>query len=134
MIWRTVSQVRRFLLPAISLLAAIPALGQQANYPYVLKTFAGSNPLGDGGLATQALLSSPSAVALDGMGNTYILDSGNFCIRKVGPDGKISTAARLGAYANDMKLGPDGSFYITALGLVVKVSSTGTPTFLAGAG
>jgi len=69
------------------LAAAITAFGQPANYPYAVKTLAGSNPLGDGGLATQALLFSPSTVALDGLGNTYILDSSNYRIRKVGLDG-----------------------------------------------
>ena len=122
------------ILTAIAVFAAIPAVGQQANYPYVMKTIAGSNPLGDGGAATQALLFAPSAVALDGLGNTYILDSANYRIRKVGPDGKISTAVTLGAYGNDMKLGADGFFYITAPGLVVKVSATGAATILAGTG
>jgi sugar lactone lactonase YvrE len=116
------------------LAAAITALGQPANYPYALKTLAGSNPLGDGGLPTQALLLSPTAVALDGLGATYILDSGNYRIRKVGPDGKISTAVQLPVYGDDMKLGTDGSFYVTAFAMVFKVSPSGVITTLAGTG
>jgi trimeric autotransporter adhesin len=116
-------------------LAAISAFGQPGSYFYALKTFAGSNPLGDGGLATQALLSSPSAVALDALGNAYILDSSNYRIRKVAAvDGKISTVVQLAVYGNDMKLGTDGSFYITALALVFKVSPAGAVTVLAGTG
>lgn len=84
----------RVLFAFTLLAAAIPAFGQATNYPFVIKTFAGSNPLGDGGPATQALLSSPAAVALDSLGTTtYILDSNNYRIRKVTPDGKINTAA-----------------------------------------
>ena len=40
-------------------------------------------PNGDGGPATDALLNSPSDVAVDGSGNVYISDSGNRRIRKV---------------------------------------------------
>ena len=129
----TISSAARTLLFSF-LAVSIPVFGQPASYPYALKTLAGSNPLGDGALATQALLLSPTAVALDGMGTTYILDSGNFRIRKVGLDGKISTAVQLPVYGNDMKLGTDGYFYITSLALVFKISPTGVITILAGTG
>ena len=47
----------------------------------------GSNPgtdgLGDGGPATDAQLSNPMGVALDGSGNLYIADTGNNLVRKV---------------------------------------------------
>jgi sugar lactone lactonase YvrE len=124
----------RVLFVFALLVASISAFGQPANYPYVVKTFAGSNPLGDGGPATQALLFSPSAVALDGLGATYILDAANYRIRKVGLDGKISTVVQLPAYANDMKLGADGFFYLTSFALVFKVSPAGVVTILAGTG
>jgi hypothetical protein len=38
---------------------------------------------GDGGAATNAELSSPSGVAVDGFGNLYIADTGNYRIREV---------------------------------------------------
>jgi hypothetical protein len=85
----------RILFVLASLAASIAAFGQTTNFPYVVKTFAGSNPLGDGGPATQALLFYPSAVALDGLGATYILDASNYRIRKVGLDGKINTVVQL---------------------------------------
>jgi trimeric autotransporter adhesin len=110
------------------------ALGQNANSPYVLRTFAGSFPLGDGGPATQALLSAPHAVATDSSGNVYVLDPGNSRIRKFAPGGTISTVIKLGVYANDMKLGADGNFYLTATGVVLKVSPAGAVTVLAGNG
>ena len=48
---------------------------------------------GDGGPATQARLNQPTDVALDNQGNVYIADSANGRIRKVDPDGFISTFA-----------------------------------------
>src|SRR5215469_13563914 len=38
---------------------------------------------GDGAAATSATLATPNAVAVDGSGNIYIMDSANFVVRKV---------------------------------------------------
>jgi hypothetical protein len=46
---------------------------------------------GDGGLATAALLNQPTGLALDTLGNLYIVDSGNAAIRMVNTSGVIST-------------------------------------------
>ncbi len=48
---------------------------------------------GDGGPATAAALDLPSAIAFDEDGNLYISDQANQIIRKVDPDGVISTFA-----------------------------------------
>jgi hypothetical protein len=48
---------------------------------------------GDGGPATNASLSYPDGVASDGSGNLFIADSGNNVIRKVDPNGTITTTA-----------------------------------------
>ncbi len=53
---------------------------------------------GDGGPATSAKLSGPWAVALDAGGNLYIADTRNGRVRKVTPDGVISTIAGGGAF------------------------------------
>ena len=48
---------------------------------------------GDGPVATTAQLSGPTGVAVDKAGNVYIGDAGNHKIRKVTPNGAISTIA-----------------------------------------
>ncbi len=48
---------------------------------------------GDGGPATQAELFQPQAVAWDSAGNLYIADSFNYVVRKVTPNGTITTVA-----------------------------------------
>lgn len=56
---------------------------------------------GDGGLATQASLSGPEAVAVDGAGNLYIADTDNYRVRKVAAGtGIISTVAGNGTKAS----------------------------------
>lgn len=52
---------------------------------------------GDGGPATSALLSDPSALAFDGQGNLYITDELNNVIREVNTAGTISTVAGIAA-------------------------------------
>ena len=49
--------------------------------------------MGDGGPATAALIFLPQGVAVDGAGNLYIADSGIWVVRKVAPDGTITTVA-----------------------------------------
>jgi sugar lactone lactonase YvrE len=58
---------------------------------------------GDGGAATNASLSSPKDVKVDAWGNLYIADCGNNRIRRVDPNGIITTVAGNGtnAYAGD---------------------------------
>lgn len=61
------------------------------------KTVAGMGSYGysgDGGVATQAQLRRPTGLAFDAVGNLYIADSGNNCVRKVdGSTGVITTVA-----------------------------------------
>ncbi|ONH59205.1 hypothetical protein CcI49_17185 [Frankia sp. CcI49] len=50
---------------------------------------------GDDGLATKAMLNTPSGIAVGPDGAVYIADTGNHWVRKVDPFGKISTVAWL---------------------------------------
>ncbi len=59
-----------------------------------ITTIAGGGSVdGDGGPATEASLSSPAAIFLDGSDNLYIVDTGNGRIRKVDAAGAITTVA-----------------------------------------
>jgi RHS repeat-associated protein len=98
----------------------------------VITTFAGTGTAGisgDGGPATGASLYSPNSVALGPDGSLFISDSNVRRIRRVGPDGIITTVAGTGAYgysgdggpatgatlksAASLAVGPDGSLYIS---------------------
>lgn len=60
---------------------------------------------GDGGAALSALLDAPDSLALDAEGNLFIADSGNDRIRRVGLDGRITTAAGTGEQGDSGDLG-----------------------------
>jgi sugar lactone lactonase YvrE len=62
----------------------------------IVHAFAGTGKAGfggDGGPATQALLNSPTSMATDASGNFYFIDSNNYRVRQISPDGTISTVA-----------------------------------------
>jgi trimeric autotransporter adhesin len=64
-----------------------------------INTYAGNGVAGfagDGGAATSAQLNQPAGLAVDSSGNLYIADSNNSVIRKVTPQGTISTVAGVG--------------------------------------
>lgn len=76
------------------------------NLPPIVITVAGSGSIGfsgDGGAATNAKLNSPYGVAVDGRGNVFFADSGNFRIRRVDTNGIISTVVGTGTagYSGD---------------------------------
>ncbi len=67
----------------------------------VITTFTGMGTegfSGDGGSAKLARLSFPSGVAVDAKGAVYIADTGNHRVRRVGPDGRITTLAGIGSF------------------------------------
>lgn len=118
----------------------------------------GAGYSGDGGVALNATLNSPAAVAVDGAGNLYIADQGNNAIRKVNAATlQITTLAGGGAGSsgwdglgdggpaanallngpNDVALDGAGNLYIADSynGLIRKVASdTGIISVVAGGG
>ncbi|HTX35441.1 MAG TPA: IPT/TIG domain-containing protein [Bryobacteraceae bacterium] len=120
-----------------------------------INTFAGSAAAGfagDGGPATAALFSGPSGLAADSAGNLYVADTGNQRIRKIAPDGTVSTVAGTGnqGYGNDgapalsadlnspegVAVDPSGNLYIadTENQRVREVAKDGIISTIAGSG
>ncbi len=114
----------------------------------VITTVAGNGTggfSGDGGPATSAQLNFPSDVAVAADGTLYISDQNNHCVRKVAPDGTISTfagvpgvkgydgeagdplAARLNR-PTGLELDADGNLWICDKdNSVLRVVTSGTP-------
>src|SRR5579872_2472330 len=72
---------------------------RKVNAAGIIQTLAGTGfPgfSGDGGPAASARLNGPYGVAADRAGNVYIADLGNNRVRKVSPDGVITTMAGSG--------------------------------------
>ena len=89
----------------------------------------GATSPGDGGQATLANI-HPSALALDTGGNLYISD--NASIRKVTPDGIISTVIT-GIYTGSLAVDPGGTLYFSSGSAIYKLSpGSSTPVLIAG--
>ena len=74
----------------------------------IVTTIAGTGVAGfsgDGGSALIAQLNSPYGLALDSTGNLYLADLGNQRVRRITPDGVITTVAGTGRKASS----PDGA-------------------------
>jgi len=85
---------------------------------------------GDGGLATQAMISNPAGIVMDGAGNLYFADMGNHAIRRIdAASGVISTIVGTlgakgysgdGAAASSAKLSlPEGLAFDSAQNLYI---------------
>jgi serine/threonine-protein kinase len=108
---------------------------------------------GDGGPATAAQLNGPGSVARDPAGDWYVTDALNFRVRKITPDGKITTVVGTGTkgFSGDggpaaaaqingvegIAIGDDGSLYlpdyenqrlrkVTPNGIITTIAGTGT--------
>jgi len=122
------------------------------NFEYVIvdievSTFAG----GDGGFAdgngTNAQFINPLGIAKDNSGNLYIADSGNRRIRKITPDGTVSTLAGNGQqgfadgtgenatfiYPADVAVDNLGNIYVADYSKIRKITPNGIVSTLAGA-
>jgi sugar lactone lactonase YvrE len=123
-------------------------------------TVAGSGPVGagkggfagDNRPAAQALLNQPAGMALDGMNNVYVADSENHRVRKIGPNGVITTFAGTGITGASgdgglataahlttpygLALDAEGDLYVADLAenVVRKILASGIITIVAGTG
>ncbi len=119
---------------------------------------------GDGGPGTEARLRRPGALATDGFGNVYIADRDNRRVRRVAPDGTITTVlgdgrpdgvgdgraataaplstASLIQAGSPLAVGPDGALYVSEVwprdggfeARIRRVDATGGITTVAGGG
>lgn len=97
---------------------------------------------GDGGVATNAELNQPDAVALAANGTVYVADVGNNRVRALLPTGRIATVAgdgrsgsslpRVGTMArnvamspSDVAIGPNGRVYVSSGNYVAELSASG---------
>jgi uncharacterized protein (TIGR03437 family) len=88
--------------------------------------FAGADHAqGDGGKASAALLYFPQRLAWDTKGNLFIADTKNDKIRKVAPDGTISTAVSGVFQPQAVAVDSAGNIYIATLNQVVKADGQG---------
>jgi RHS repeat-associated protein len=116
----------------------------------IINTVAGSGISdfsGDGGPATLAALRNPSGLAVAPDGSLYFADGSNNRIRRVGPDGIITTVAGpVGGFSGDgglatlagisdlhgLAVAPDGSLYFAENNRIRRVGPDGIITTVAG--
>ena len=141
----------RIVLTVCALAFAAPlgsARAQAIFEPYTALSFSGAGGFGSNdGPPNVARFNGPAGMAVDGSGYVYVADSSNYTLRKVAPDGTVSTLAGTagqrgtadgqGAAARfwspqGVALDPAGNVYVVDDRAVRKVTPAGLVTTLAG--
>lgn len=112
-----------------------------------VSTIAGSGDVGfSDGNATEAQFHFPGGIVIDHQGNLYVADRGNYRIRKITPDGHVSTFAGSGTRGindgtaataqflqlSDLVIDNNGNLYATDRNRIRKISPQGDVTTIAG--
>jgi trimeric autotransporter adhesin len=142
--------IKALVAAAVLFVAVYPRLTAQSRTYSIITTVAGAAPsrLSQDGLpATQATLNEPLGVAADGAGNLYVAESLYHRVRKIDPNGVISTIVGNGdpglsgdggpavfaesAFPQGILLDNAGNIYISG-SVIRKISPTGIITTVAG--
>jgi sugar lactone lactonase YvrE len=117
-----------------------------------VSTFAGSTTSGfTNGTGTAATFNSPKALTIDINGNLYVLEPNNYAIRKITPQGVVSTYATYPAIYNYGYTASSITSFVSPSGMAIdkfgnlfisdsytskigKISTTGVITIIAGTG
>lgn len=90
------------------------------------------------GQGAAARFRTPSGVVHDASGNLWVVDAGNRAIRRIAPDGTVTTVATLpaGSVVTSIAIGPDGDFYLGDQngGVIRRMTSAGVVSVYAGSG
>ncbi len=124
----------------------------------MVSTFAGGGLRGElvknawkDGADTAARFDAPCGLSIDNDDNIYVADANNNCIRKITPDGKVSTQAGIygvrenkeGRYGistlscpTELFVAGDGNIYVSATygDQICRIDPSGMMTFIAGSG
>jgi sugar lactone lactonase YvrE len=94
-------------------LVFLPLAGcRNAVLPGTVTTLAGSGLMGaSNGAGDKASFSNPMGIAVDRHGNVYVADTRNNLIRKISPDGHVTTLAGSGAAGSEDGFGKAASFF-----------------------
>ncbi len=136
----------KYFLPAILCAVLFEVSGQAQLFNFT--TLAGSAAQGSANGATNlAQFQNPGGVAMDSSGNIFVADTGNDIIRKITPNGTVSTFAgspgivgsvdgnsALFNAPQSVAVDSSGNVYVTDTGnfTIRKITSTGTVSTLAG--
>jgi sugar lactone lactonase YvrE len=111
------SLIRRSIISLLAPLALLATAAldnlhaQDYSTPYAFSTLAGSGSRGStDGTGANARFIEPTDVAVDATGNVYVADSYNNKIRKITPNGVVTTLAGTGAEGSTDGTGTSASF------------------------
>ncbi|HZV13564.1 MAG TPA: hypothetical protein VFA55_10145 [Candidatus Kapabacteria bacterium] len=103
----------------------------------IVSTYAGNGNAGSvNGNVDSATFNQPFGMCRDTAGNLYIIESGNNDIRKITPDGVVSTLAGNFSSPSDACVDDSGNVYLSdfAEQFIKKITPQGVMSFIAGSG